>query len=92
MDDNQEILFYEELRSIRKSKNIEINEISENTKINVEYLKAIEDGNFDSLPYIYVRLFIKSYAEYLNIDSELILEKFQTHLKIKPKKKHDKTI
>ena len=36
MNKKQEKLFYEELLQIRKSKDIQINEISENTKINIK--------------------------------------------------------
>ena len=71
--DKQEILFYLELAQLRKSKDIQINEISEATKINIKYIEAIERGDFVSLPDIYVRLFIRSYAEYLEIDSHVEL-------------------
>ena len=85
-NENQEILFYEKLLQVRKSKNIQINEISENTKINVKYIEAIERGDFDSLPNIYVRLFIRSYADYLGQDSKSILKKYEKHVNIKPKR------
>ena len=85
INDKQEKLFYEELLEIRKSKDIQINEISENTKINIKYIEAIEKGDFDSLPNIYVRLFIRSYTEYLGEDSKSILKRYEEHVNIKPK-------
>lgn len=85
-NEEKEILFYEDLFKLRKSNNIQINDISENTKINPKYIEAIERGDFDSLPNIYVRLFIRSYAEYLGADSKSILKKYEEHVQIKPKK------
>ena len=54
-------LFFEELKKQRISQDIELNEISNRTKINLEYLESIEKGDFDFLPYIYVRLFLKHF-------------------------------
>ena len=85
-NEEKENLFYEDLFELRKSNNIQINDISENTKINPKYIEAIEKGDFDSLPNIYVRLFIRSYAEYLGVDSKSILKKYEEHVQIKPKK------
>ena len=54
--------FYEELKSLREKQGIDLEEIHNRTKINLESLKAIELGQFDILPTPYVRLFIKAYA------------------------------
>ena len=55
-------VFYKELKKNRISQDIELIEISNRTKINLEYLESIENGNFNFLPYIYVRLFLKAYC------------------------------
>ena len=58
--------FFLALKSHRESKNIQIDEISDYTKINPKYLHAIEDGNFSIIPNIYMRLFIRSYTKYID--------------------------
>ena len=50
--------FYKSLSESRLSKSIDLDEISNNTKINIKYLKAIEDGNLDIISPTYIRLFI----------------------------------
>ena len=85
-EEKKKITFHEELKKIRISKDIKLSEISDNTKINIKYLEAIENGNFDSLPNIYIRLFIRTYSEYLNCDSSEILNKYEEHTNIKSKK------
>lgn len=61
-------LFFEKLKKQRISQDIELNEISNRTKINLEYLESIEKGDFDFLPYIYVRLFLKAYCLEIGLD------------------------
>ncbi|MAI88218.1 MAG: hypothetical protein CMF98_03880 [Candidatus Marinimicrobia bacterium] len=66
---NESTLFFEELKKLRISQDIELIEISNRTKINLEYLELIEKGDFDFLPYIYIRLFLKAYC--LEIGSDI---------------------
>ena len=54
--------FYKELKLIRQDQEIDLEEIHNRTKINLNYLQAIEDGKFDLLPNTYMRLFIRAYA------------------------------
>ena len=42
--------FFSILKEYRESKSIQIEEISEYTKINPKYIEAIEEGDFDILP------------------------------------------
>ena len=93
MDNNkQEIVFFEKMRSIRKNNDIELKEISDNTKINIKYLELIEKGDFDSLPNIYARLFIRTYADYLNLDSKEVLLEYDKYTNVKPNKLFQKKI
>ena len=41
--------FYKELKELRESREISLEEISERTKINVQYLIAIEEGDFSDI-------------------------------------------
>ena len=74
-----ESTFFSLLKEHRESKGIQIEEISEYTKINPIYIEAIEEGNFSILPNVYMRLFLRSYAIYLEVDSEKVLEDYELY-------------
>jgi len=62
--------FYEELRESRLARGLSIEDIASVTKINPQYLHAIEAGEYDMLPEPYIVLFIKAYAKEIGIDPE----------------------
>ena len=84
-----EELFFDALKSYRESKDIEISEICEFTKINPQYIEAIESGNFNVLPTIYMRLFLRAYADFIGADSAKALEDFELHTTGKIQKRAD---
>ena len=56
-------------------------EASEATKIRGEYLNNFESNSFDiNLPDIYIRGFLRSYANYLKINADKILTDYNAHL------------
>ena len=63
--------FYIELKELRKSKEISLDQIHQRTKINMRYLEAIEAGNFDILPIPYLRLFLRAYAKEIGGDANI---------------------
>ena len=64
----------ERLEEARKRKGISIREAAEATKIRGDYLHKFESNQFDiKLPEIYVRGFLRTYANYLKIPSEKIV-------------------
>ncbi len=70
------------LRAIRKSKGLTLNELSSSTRVSLAILKAIEGQRFELLPeQIYARAFINSYANALDIDSKEILSLYESYLK-----------
>ena len=69
--------FFDALKSHRESQDIEISEICEFTKINKRYIEAIESGDFTVLPTVYMRLFLRAYAEFIGADSTKALEDFE---------------
>ena len=71
--------FYQELKKTRNSKKITLKEISEYTKINPKYLEALENGDFNTLPNVYTRLFLRSYCNYLGIDYKNILDEYEIY-------------
>jgi len=66
--------FYIELKELRESQNIDLDEIHSRTKINMEYLLAIESGRFDVLPLPYVRLFLRAYVIEIGGDADEALQ------------------
>ncbi|MBI90104.1 MAG: hypothetical protein CMG60_08470 [Candidatus Marinimicrobia bacterium] len=76
--------FYKELKELRNSRKISLEEISERTKINVLYLKAIESGNLSDIETPYLRLFLRAYAEEIGGDSQRALEQLDSFMGIKP--------
>lgn len=69
--------FFTKLKEIRESKEISLKEIAESTKINTKFLEAIESGDFDSLPTVYMRLFIRSYCEFIEVDPKKVLDDYE---------------
>ena len=71
--------FFDALKQHRESQNIEISEICDFTKINPKYIQAIENGEFQILPTVYMRLFLRTYADFIGADSVQALEDYELH-------------
>lgn len=67
------------LKKEREAKNLSIKSICEETKIREKVIVAIENEDYSIMPEVYLRSFIKVYADYLNVNIE----------NIKPKEKLD---
>lgn len=64
----------EQLRKARESKNISLEEASNDVKISKRYLEALEEGNYSILPaQAYVKGFLQNYARYLGLDPKSAL-------------------
>lgn len=68
--------FAKELKSFREAKDISLQYIANRTKIDIKFLQAIEEGNFDILPDLYMRAFIKEYAKEADFDVDEVLKKY----------------
>ncbi|BFN37153.1 helix-turn-helix domain-containing protein [Fidelibacter multiformis] len=77
--------YWELLKKKRIQKKITLEDLSLKTKINVRYFEAIERGDFSALPETYIRLFLKSYAQELDLDFEEILSHTPESIQKKPK-------
>jgi cytoskeleton protein RodZ len=63
------------LMSARTALGFDIDRVSNDLRIRRAYIQAIETGNFDSLPgQAYTQGFVRSYAGYLKLDADEILE------------------
>jgi len=70
--------FGKKLRETRISKNFSLEEVSERLKIRIHILDEIENGNLKILPPVYLKSFIKTYSDFLNIDSRAIIEEMNS--------------
>lgn len=65
------------LRKERITRRITVETIARDLKLNVKYIKALESNEYSGLPADpYVRVYLKSLAKYLSLDSEAILKQF----------------
>jgi hypothetical protein len=65
------------LREARLHKGVEIPDAERATKIRAKYLRALETESFDVLPgQAYIKSFLKSYAEYLDLDGQLFVDEY----------------
>lgn len=65
--------FAEDLKSIRKEKNISLKDISSSTRLNVSILENLENGEFSFQPQTYIRAFLKQYIISIGLDPEEVL-------------------
>ncbi|MFT8309764.1 MAG: RodZ domain-containing protein [Sporolactobacillus sp.] len=69
------------LKEAREQKNLSLDDLQEETKIQRRYLKAIEDGDYSQLPGdFYTRAFIKSYAEAVGLDFKNLTEQYSSDM------------
>jgi cytoskeleton protein RodZ len=65
------------LRSAREARGIDLREAAQQTRISLNYLKALEEEDFSKLPgEVFVKGFLKNYAKFLRLDESQVLKKF----------------
>jgi cytoskeletal protein RodZ len=68
----------ETLREARMRRRIDMTEVETATKIRGKYLRALENEEWDLLPGpTFVKSFLRTYAEYLDLDSRLLVEEYR---------------
>lgn len=73
------------LAEARESRNITLEQAEQETRIRLKYLMAMEAGEFDALPNpVVARGFLRSYARYLGLDPEPLVEALQGALPESP--------
>lgn len=66
------------LREARNRRKVELSEVEAATRIRLRYLRAIEDEEWDVLPGgFYTRGFIRTYAAFLSLDGERLVEDYR---------------
>ena len=91
------------LKKARKSLGLSIEDIQDKSKIKKNYIKAMENDNFDKLPgEVYTKVYIRGYAKIVGLDAQEILAEYanengknsnkeikREEKKVKKKKKKD---
>jgi len=68
----------EQLRTARRAKNKSLEDISRETNITKQYLKALEENNYDILPSpAYVKGFLSSYAKCVGLEPEYVVDQYK---------------
>lgn len=68
------------LRDARVRRDISLQQAEDDTKIRVKYIQAMENEDFDILPAgTYVKGFLRTYAEYLDLDAQLLIDEYNEH-------------
>jgi len=67
----------QQLRAARRARNKSLEDVSNDTNIKQEYLKSLEEDNYDSLPgQVYVRGFLSSYGKYVGLDPKALVAQY----------------
>jgi len=74
-----------DLVTVRRKKGVSLQDISGATKIGVNYLRAIEDGEFTKLPGgIYSTSYIRQYARAIDYNESELLERYYRATGLRP--------
>jgi len=73
--------FFEELKHIRESKGLQLEDVAHRYRIRLSFLESIEGGGFENLPEpVYTKTFIKTYAGILGIDAGPIVARYEKYI------------
>jgi cytoskeleton protein RodZ len=68
------------LREARVRRGVELGQVEADTHIRTRYLEALENDRFELLPgEAYVRGFLRTYADYLELDADLFVDEYNAH-------------
>lgn len=74
----------EKMRRLREERRLSLNEVSRATRIQVKYLESLEGGFYNDLPAdVYVRGFLRSYADFLGVNENIFLKLYSKEVEIK---------
>ena len=76
MSEEKQQTIAEELSAARTARGLDLEEAQRQSGISITALQGIEAGQFDVLEPVFIRLALKAYAEFLDLDSASILTRF----------------
>lgn len=84
---SKDLISGDDLKRMRKAAGIELSEINAVTKISVSILKSMEENRIESLPPgLYLKNFLRLYAETLQIDPQKVIDGYLKHISSAQKK------
>jgi cytoskeletal protein RodZ len=84
---SRDLISGDDLKKMREAAGIELSEINAVTKITVTVLKSMEENRIESLPpKLYLKNFLRHYAEMLQIDPKKIIDGYLKHISLTQKK------
>lgn len=67
--------------SARNAKKLELKDVSNNLRLSIKQIEALENNDFDGLPQpMITRGFIRNYARFLELDAEPLLESYRSRV------------
>ena len=76
------------LRETRVRRKTTLQQAEDDTKIRVKYIQAMENDDFDLMPSAaYVKGFLRTYADYLGLDADVIVEEYRS--RFEPNEEHE---
>ncbi len=79
-----------ELKRERELRGISLQEISDATKINIRYLRDLEDDRLDNLPgTFFIKGIIRSFAKYIGLDENTILNSYYESEQLREQEKEE---
>ncbi len=77
-ESNANLSIFEQLRNIRIEQKVDLNDVSQKSRIQVKYLEAIEAGDIEKIPAVYDKLFFQTYLSFLSIENpKYFLDEYQ---------------
>src|SRR5260221_7916287 len=71
----------QQLSQARQAQNLTVSQAAEITKIRGDYLRALEEGNYDVFPApVYIRGFARTYSTLLKLDVPKVMAALDTEL------------
>jgi DNA-binding transcriptional regulator YiaG len=84
---SRDLISGDDLKKMREAAGIELSEINAVTKITVTVLKSMEENRIESLPpKLYLKNFLRHYAEIVQIDSQKVIDGYLKHISSVQKK------
>jgi flagellar biosynthesis protein FlhG len=78
---SKDMISGDDLKQLRKTFRVKIEDLFEVTRISVAILEAIENDDFGTLPSpVYLKNFLKAYAEFIEIDPKKIIDGYIKNL------------
>jgi hypothetical protein len=68
--------FAEELKQVREEKNISLQSIYSSTRIDIKFLKAIEEGEFNVIDELYIKAFLREYSNAVGLVPAEVIRKY----------------